>query len=221
MAMSIDVNNFVSLPPSSSSIRVWHLLCHTNKEVCRLLTSQNDTKHGTTTFPVSDDAWRFLHKKIESATKGTIMRQRTRVFIMPNLSRCAMFDRRVQICYARINHAADLVSLHLCFGEVFGVGLPKHSGRPSRANPTTYAHHGDNINILHLSDDDDDDVMDEDGEDIFCKRTAAQGIDFYYDKATGTLRLRIRYLSHVISDEVVQQVLPGAGIAVAGKLDKI
>jgi hypothetical protein len=25
MAMSIDVNKFVSFPPSSSSIRVWHL----------------------------------------------------------------------------------------------------------------------------------------------------------------------------------------------------
>jgi hypothetical protein len=84
----------------------------------------------------------------------------------------------------------------------------------------TYAHHGDNVNILHLSDDNDnDDVMD-DGEDIrFCERTAARGIDFYYDEAAGTLRLRIRYSSLVVSDEVVQQVLPGAGIGVAGDLD--
>jgi hypothetical protein len=108
----------------------------------------------------------------------------------------------------------------LCFGEVFGVGLPKRLGRPSRTNPTTYAHHGDNINILHLSDGNGDDVMDN-GEDIFRERTAARGIDFYYDEAAGTLRLRIRYSSHVISDEVVQQVLPGAGIDVVGELDNI
>jgi hypothetical protein len=174
MAMSIDVDNFVSFAPLSSSIRVWHLLCHTNKEVCRLLTSQNDAKHGMTTFPVSDDAWRFLYKKIESAKKDTMKRQRTRVFTMPNLSRCAMVDRQVSISYARIDQAADLVSLRLCFSEVFGVGLPKRSGRPSRTNPMTYAHRGDNVNILHLSDDNDnDDVMD-DGEDIrFHERTAA------------------------------------------------
>ena len=90
--------------------------------------------------------------------------------------------------------------MRLCFGEVFGVGLPKRSGRPSRTNPTTYAHRGDNVNILHLFDD--DDVMD-DGEDIFRERTADRGIDFYYDEAAGTLRLRIRYSSLVISDEVV------------------
>jgi hypothetical protein len=100
MAMFIDVNNFVSFPPSSSSIRVWHLLCQTNKEVCRLLTSRNDTKHSTATFPVSDDAWWFLSAKMDTATKDTILRQRTRVFIMPNLSRCAMVDRQVKICYA-------------------------------------------------------------------------------------------------------------------------
>ena len=96
------------------------------------------------------------------------------------------------ITYAQIDDAADLVSLRLCFGEVFGVGLPKRSGRPSRNNPsTTYAHRGDNVNILHLSDDNDNDVMD-DGEDtIFRERTAARGIDFYYDEAAGTLRLRI------------------------------
>jgi hypothetical protein len=152
------------------------------------LTSQNDTKHGTATLPVSDDAWRFLSAKMDMATKDT--------------------------------HAADLISLHLCFGEVFGVGLPKRSGRPSRTNPTTYAHRGDNVNILHLSNDNGDDVMDN-GEDIFHERTAAQGIDFYYDEAAGTLRLRVRYSSHVISDEVMQQVLLGAGINVVGELDNI
>jgi hypothetical protein len=108
----------------------------------------------------------------------------------------------------------------LCFREVFGVGLPKGLGRPSRTNPTTYAHREDNVNILHLSNDDGNDVMDN-GEDIFCERTAARRIDFYYDKAAGTLRLQIRYSSHVISDEVVQQVLPGAGINVVGELDNI
>jgi len=100
------------------------------------------------------------------------------------------------------------------------VGLPKRSGRPSRTNPTTYAHRGDNVNILHLSDDNDDDVMDDGEDNIFRERTAARGIDFYYDEAAGTLRLRIRYSSLVISDEVVQQVLPGAGIGGAmGDLD--
>ena len=43
----------------------------------------------------------------------------------------------------------------------------------------------------------------DDGEDIFRERTADRGIDFYYDEAAGTLRLRIRYSSLVISDEVV------------------
>ena len=127
------------------------------------------------------------------------MCQRTRVFIIPNLSRCAMVDRWVQISYAWIDHAADLVSLCLCFGEVFAVGLPKPSGRPSRTNPTTYAHHhGHNINmILHVSNDNDDDVMD-DGEDIFHERTVAQGIDFYYDEAMDTLHLWVQYSSLVI-----------------------
>ena len=138
---------------------------------------------------------------------------------MPNLSRCAMVDRRVNITYARIDCAADLFALRLCFGEVFGVGLPKRSGRPSRTNPTTYAHRGDNVNILHLSDGNDDDVMDDVVDNTFRERTAARGIDFYYDEAAGTLRLRIRYSSLVVSDEVVQQVLPGAGIGVAGDLN--
>jgi hypothetical protein len=73
---------------------------------------------------------------------------------------------------------------------------------------------------LHLSNDDGDDVMDN-GKDIIHERTAARGIDFYYDEAAGTLHLQIQYSSHVISDKVVQQVLPGAGIDVVGKLDYI
>ena len=83
-----------------------------------------------------------------------------------------MIDRQVVITYAQIECAADLVALRLCFGEVFGVGLPKRSGRPSRTNPTTYAHRGDNVNILHLSDDEDD-VMDDVVDNTFCERTAA------------------------------------------------
>jgi hypothetical protein len=41
-------------------------------------------------------------------------------------------------------------------------------------------------------------------------------IDFYYDEAAGTLRLRIRYSRIAIWDEVVKQVFPGAGIRLEG-----
>jgi hypothetical protein len=209
MVMSVDVNNFVSFAPSSSSIRVWHLLCHTNKEVCRLLTSHSDNRHDSTSFPVSDDAWQFIYKKIKSAQKDTLLRQRTRLLIMPNLSRCVMVDRNVRISYARIDQVADLASLRLCFGEVFGVGIPQRPHRPSPTNQTTYSRRGDNVNILHLSDDNEM----EDGENPkFRERTAARGIDFYYDEAAGTLRLRIRYSRIAICDEVVKQVFPAAGI---------
>jgi hypothetical protein len=177
------------------------------------LTSHSDNRHDSTSFPVSDDAWQFIYKKIKSAQKDTLLRQRTRLLIMPNLSRCVMVDRNVRISYARIDQVADLASLRLCFGEVFGVGIPQRPHRPSPTNQTTYSRRGDNVNILHLSDDNEM----EDGENPkFRERTAARGIDFYYDESAGTLRLRIRYSRIAICDEVVKQVFPGAGIRLEG-----
>jgi hypothetical protein len=103
--------------------------------------------------------------------------------------------------------------LRLCFGEVFGMGIPQCSHRPSPTNQTTYSRHGDNVNILHLSDDNEM----EDGENPkFRERTAARGIEFYYDEAAGTLRLRIRYSRIALCNEVVKQVFPGAGIRLEG-----